>query len=75
MMCLIVTSICLSDVIGMIIDIVLLLQIPYSVAVRHQRLLCTNLLQEKFFDYDLPSGSSKCYALYTCLCVHIFECV
>ena len=35
------------------------INLPYSVAVRHQRLLCANL-QGKFFDYDdLQSGPSK----------------
>ncbi len=42
--------------------------VPYSVARRHQRLLC-GYLQGQFFDYDdLESGPCKCdLVLVTCM--------
>ena len=46
--------------------------IPYSVAVRHQRLLCAHL-QGRFFDYeDLQSGPCIYLFTYTSNVAHIF---
>ena len=39
--------------------------IPYSVALRHQKLLCANLQSSSFFDYEeLQSGPCKLTMLF-----------
>ena len=47
--------------------------VPYTVAMKHQRLLCSYLHDGKFFDIDLQHGPGMYIYLFSIPCILFYE--